>query len=101
MVVALQRETLFPMLIEYRGAQDPIARGGLADESLLRPSRKPLLKIDLMNPVLGSPVAPERFVYAPPEGLAWVDRTDRELAIVKRRQQPQALANSPSDGPPR
>lgn len=82
-VVALAESTLFPLLVEYRDQRDPLSSPGLPDDALLTSSRRPLLKIDLGDPVFGQPIDPATFTYRPADE-AWADQTERELRLATR-----------------
>ncbi|MEO0531743.1 MAG: hypothetical protein AAF266_14380 [Planctomycetota bacterium] len=84
-VVALSEATLFPVLVEYRDTRDPLSADGLADEALLTPSRRPLMKIDLRNATFGQRYDPGLFAYRPSID-DWSDQTDRELRLVRATQ---------------
>lgn len=96
-VVALSEATLFPRLLEYRDYRDPLSRPGLSDNELLRPSARPLLKIELAPRLDAAPLSPRMFAYRPNEE-GWSDRTQRELQLLARRQEPVALAAAPTSG---
>lgn len=95
-VVALSKETFFPLMVEYRSGDDPMAAAGLADESLLRPSPRPMLKIDFLRPTFDASIPSAEFAYTPPSGSPLRDETDRELRIA--RAQRARLAAITSDG---
>ncbi|CAN0378157.1 unnamed protein product, partial [Ectocarpus sp. 4 AP-2014] len=62
-VLALSDATLFPRLLEYRDYRDKLSAEGLADQELLKPSSRPLLKIELEHQP-GAPPQDERmFAY--------------------------------------
>ena len=100
-VVALDRQTLFPKLVEYRAKGDPQATDRKSDEALLSASRRPMLKIDLLEPVFDAPLSKEQFAYAPPPGIDWTDQTTRHLSIAQSRQKREKIAKSPSSAPRR
>lgn len=79
-VVALSEATLFPLLVEYRDARDPLSMDGLPDEALLTSSRQPLLKMDLGSPTFDERLDPRLFAYQPT--VDWADQTDRELRLA-------------------
>ena len=96
-VVALSKESLFPLLVEYRSADDPMAAAGLADESLLRPSGRPMLKIDFLRPVFDTPIPDGEFAYSAPAGVPLRDRTDRELRIAREARSTRLAATSDAE----
>jgi hypothetical protein len=85
-VVALDEETLFPLLVEYRAKGDPLAERGLPDEARLVASRRPMLKIDYLNPRFDEPLEADAFAYSPPADVRWQDDTERELKLVRERR---------------
>ena len=97
-VLALSEESLFPLLVEYRSADDPMAAAGLADESLLRPSTRPMLKIDFLRPEFDRPIPEAEFAYTAPSDAPLRDETDRELRIAERNRDARLAATS-GDGP--
>ncbi len=91
-VIALSETTRFPLMVEYRDARDPLSANGLTDDAMLRPSRRPLLKIELARLPLREPLDPRQFTYQPNfNGLS--DQTDRELRLVRARRDTAALAS--------
>lgn len=96
-VLALSESTLFPRLLEYRDHRDPLSAPGLADNDLLRPSARPLLKMELTHQPGAAPLDQRMFAYRPNEE-GWTDRTDRELRLVQQRQAKIAMANSLTSG---
>ncbi len=82
-----------PLLIEYRGADDPLSDQGLADADRLIESPSPLFKLRIVKPRLEAPVDAERFNYSPPPNVAWTDRTETRLQNLRMAAQP-----SPSNG---
>lgn len=83
-VIALSEADAFPRLVEYRDARDPLSDEGMPDESMLRPSTKPLLKIELVRRPIKTPHDPRLFAYRASDDN-WVDRTDRELQLLRDR----------------
>ena len=86
-VVALDKETLFPLLVEYRALGDPLANAQLPDESLLPPSRRPMLKIELIDPEFDTDQPKQLFAYSRPDGVEWTDQTDLELSLARERRE--------------
>lgn len=96
-VIALSEGDWFPRLIEYRDARDPLSDEGMPDESMLRPSTKPLLKIELARRQIRAPHDPRLFAYRASDDN-WVDRTDRELRLLRDRQAGAGLlAETPTE----
>ena len=91
-VIALSRETSFPLMIEYRSSEDPMSQAGLPDEQLLRPSGRPLLKLDFLRPEFDVQLVAGEFQYTRPSGIAWRDDTARELQIAERRREQTMVA---------
>ncbi|MGL4511727.1 MAG: hypothetical protein ACRCT8_01440 [Lacipirellulaceae bacterium] len=85
-VVALDEETLFPLLVEYRAKDDPLSARGLPDEARLVGSRRPMLKIDYLNPRFDEPLEADAFAYSPPADVRWQDDTERELRLLRERR---------------
>lgn len=92
-VIALSRETYFPLMIEYRSSEDPMSQAGLPDEQLLRPSSRPMLKLDFLRPEFDIPMAAGEFRYTRPSGVAWQDDTAHELQIAERRREQTMVAS--------
>lgn len=84
-VIAISEATRFPLMIEYRDARDALSRRDLPDDAMLRPSRRPLLKIELARQPLRDQLDPRLFRYQPRDG-GWADQTDRELRLVSRSE---------------
>ncbi|TWT99663.1 hypothetical protein Pla108_06060 [Botrimarina colliarenosi] len=80
-VVALSEATLFPLLVEYRNAQDALSAPGLPDEALLTDSAQPLLKMDIGVPEFGERLDARLFSYRP-SGDDWADQTEREVRLA-------------------
>ncbi|QDT69506.1 hypothetical protein MalM25_24450 [Planctomycetes bacterium MalM25] len=96
-VIALSEADSFPRLIEYRDARDPLSDEGMPDESMLRPSTKPLLKIELARRPIRAPHDPRLFAYRASDDN-WVDRTDRELRLLRDRHSGAGLlAEAPTE----
>ncbi len=95
-VVALSLETSFPLMVEYRSADDPMSQAGWADAERLRPSGKPMLKLDFLRPEFDIRLAESEFHYTRPSGVAWRDDTARELQIAERRREQAMVAIAPS-----
>lgn len=95
-VVVLSEETLFPMMIEYRSAEDPLSSPQLSGVDRLVPSRRPLLKIDFLKPEFNHRLSADRFAYSPASG-DWQDKTDHELQLATNRREWRMAAN-PSNG---
>lgn len=96
-VIALAEATLFPVMIEYRDARDPLSAAGLADEALLTPSRRPLLKMDLQGATFGERFDANLFAYRP-SVEDWSDQTAREVRIVRARRQAELVAQASTPG---
>lgn len=96
-VIALSRETYFPLMIEYRSSEDPMSQAGLPDEQLLRPSARPMLKLDFLRPEFDIAIAADEFHYTRPSGVAWRDDTAQELKIADRRREQTMVASTTSN----
>lgn len=94
-VLALSDSTLFPRLLEYRDYRDPLSAEGLADQELLKPSRRPLLKIELEHQP-GAPPQDERMFTYRSNDEGWSDQTERELRLVRQRYNGVAVATPPT-----
>lgn len=81
-VVALSEATLFPRLVEYRDRSDALLAAAASDDGLLKPSRRPMLKIELTPEPNAPPIDPRMFDYRSSEE-GWIDRTDRELRLAR------------------
>lgn len=82
-VVALAEQSLAPLLVEYRSSDDPLSRPRVGDDARLRPSRRPLAKIDLRDYRYDAPVEQRLFAYQPTTE-EWSDETDRELRLLRK-----------------
>ncbi|MEM9184967.1 MAG: hypothetical protein AAGB00_00555 [Planctomycetota bacterium] len=87
-LIAVGARDSFPHLIEYRGHADPLSAGALADDVRFVESAAPLLRVDLLAPRFGEPIAAEMFVYREPEGVDFYEATDERLRLVDSRHAP-------------
>lgn len=98
-VVALSKATLLPLLVEYRSVDDPLAAEGLADEALLRPSARPMLKLDFLRAVTDIAIPETEFAFSAPTDAPLRDETDRELRIAQARREQTRVAATSGDAP--
>lgn len=87
LVVIGQRDA-FPYRVEYRSQSDPLSADGLEEDARFVESKRPLLKLDLLEPQFNAQIAKEeeKFEYAPPQSHDWVDRTSDRLSALRNRR---------------
>ncbi len=106
-LVLLGQHDLFPYLIDYRAASDPLADPTLSGDALYQLSHEPLARLEFYEVRFDQRINTSEFIYTPPPEPEWLDSTAAYLRRLNRLKsvrlaidQERRMATNP-DGPSR
>ena len=92
-LLVLSAQDLFPLLIEYRAADDPLSAPGLSDDTRLQQNLNPLLRLEFHRPRFDVELAEAEFQYPEAGDVDRRDITAARIATLRKRHKLRVAAH--------